>query len=74
MGIALVTDSITHTYGRMLRFVPTDCPPLEFHAVWHRQEKSMLLQEYLEVLRTHVAGSAPVATKKGPRHSRRASR
>jgi LysR family transcriptional regulator, benzoate and cis,cis-muconate-responsive activator of ben and cat genes len=58
-GIALAPEVVAQARNPLLRFVPTDCAPLEFHAVWHRQEKSVLLQEYLEILRAQVARSGP---------------
>jgi DNA-binding transcriptional LysR family regulator len=62
-GIALAPEAVVQARNPLLRFVPTDCAPLEFHAVWHRQEKSVLLQEYLEILRAQVG-------RAGPRHTR----
>lgn len=54
-GIALAPDVALQNRNPLLRILSTDCTPLEFHAVWHRQEKSVLLQEYLEILRAEVA-------------------
>jgi len=62
-GIALAPEAVVQVRNPLLRFVPTDCAPLEFHAVWHRQERSVLLQEYLEILRAQVARTGP---RRGP--------
>ena len=70
-GIALAPDAALQNRNSMLRFLPTDCAPLEFHAVWHRQETSVLLQEYLEILRAHVGRDTPVAAP--PKARRRAT-
>ena len=54
-GVALAPENIVPKNGNLLCSLPTDCEPLEFCAVWHRQEKSVLLQQYLEILR-HTIG------------------
>jgi DNA-binding transcriptional LysR family regulator len=78
-GIALAPDAVVQNRSPLLRFLPTDCAPLEFHAVWHRQEKSVLLQEYLEILRAQVARTGPNSSPAKPvrrpaRHAAVASR
>lgn len=56
-GIALFPEHINLPANRHLRFVPTDCAPLELCAAWHRDEKSELLKKYLTVLRGYLAAS-----------------
>jgi DNA-binding transcriptional LysR family regulator len=70
-GIALAPEAVVQARNPLLRFVPTDCAPLEIHAVWHRQETSVLLQEYLEILRAQVARTGPSAAQKPRRRSAR---
>jgi DNA-binding transcriptional LysR family regulator len=71
-GVTLAPEAVVQNHNPLLRFVPTDCAPLEFHAVWHRQEKSVLLQEYLEILRAQVAQTRPRAAPRPA--SRRSAR
>jgi DNA-binding transcriptional LysR family regulator len=54
-GVALAPESIVPKNSTLLRCLPSDCEPLEFCAVWHRQEKSVLLQQYLEILRRSIS-------------------
>lgn len=53
-GIALMPEHIALPGNKHLRYVPTDCAPLELCAAWHRDEKSELLKKYLGVLREHL--------------------
>lgn len=66
-GIALAPEAVVQTRNPLWRLLPTDCAPLEFHAVWHRQENSVLLQEYLEILRAQVGQTRPPAAPLKPR-------
>jgi len=58
-GIALMPEHIELPANRLLRYVPTDSPPLELCAAWHRDEKSELLKHYLAILRQHLTASLP---------------
>ncbi len=42
----------------LVRYLRSDCPSIELRAVWHRREDSKLLQQFLEILRRHVAVDA----------------
>lgn len=66
-GIALAPEAAVQAHNPLLKFLPTDCAPLEFHAVWHRQETSVLLQEYLEILRAQVGRTRRTAALPKPR-------
>ena len=74
-GIGLAPEAAVQAHNPLLKFLPTDCAPFEFHAVWHRQETSVLLQEYLEILRAQVGRShPPAAPAKSRRQAGRAPR
>ncbi len=57
-GIALMPEHIELPANRHLRYVPTDCPPLELCAAWHRDEQSGLLKRYLTILRQLLAATS----------------
>ena len=65
-GIALAPEAVVQKRNPLLKFLPTDCAPLEFHAVWHRQETSVLLQQYLEILRAEVGRNRPTVAPPKP--------
>ncbi|MDD3180954.1 MAG: LysR substrate-binding domain-containing protein [Opitutaceae bacterium] len=50
-GITLLPDFICPPAHPLLSFVPTDCPETELCAVWMRSEESLLLRQYLDILR-----------------------
>lgn len=56
-GVCLLPDFLGSTIAGnpLVRFLGTDCPQIELRAVWHRDEESRLLQQFLEVLRQHVS-------------------
>ncbi len=68
-GVALALESGLPQRAPLLRFVPTDCEPLELCAVWHRQETSALLKSYLQVLRKYLEETAPVLPPKSRRNA-----
>lgn len=53
-GIALMPEHIMRTSMEQVAFVLTDCSPIELCAVWHGQNKSKLLQQYLNILRRNL--------------------
>jgi DNA-binding transcriptional LysR family regulator len=57
-GIALLPDFLRASRHPLIRFLHTDCNPIELCAVWPRAGDSLLLRQYLEVLRQH----APLVT------------
>jgi DNA-binding transcriptional LysR family regulator len=65
-GVTLLPEHMSEMLGPQLRGVPTDCAPVDLCAVWHRDEKSKLLEQFLAVLRRHVvaAATAPVAKRR----------
>ncbi len=72
-GVALTLEHTLPRPSPLLRFLPTDCAPIELCAVWHRLETSTLLRDYLAILRQHVeqAGTvAPSRVSKRPEASR----
>ncbi len=64
-GLCLLPDILTVNQRPMLRFLKTDCASVELCAVWPRTESSVLLRQYLDILRRHLpaprgpAGAAP---------------
>lgn len=57
-GIALLPDFLRAAKHPLIRFVHTDCNPIELCAVWPRAGESQLLRQYLGVLRQHTPGVA----------------
>jgi DNA-binding transcriptional LysR family regulator len=55
LGVAIIPDYIWQPKNSYSRAIASDCPPLEFHAVWMRAETSHFLHDYLEILRGSVA-------------------
>jgi len=53
-GVAIMPEHMVEAMGPGLSAVATDCPPVELCAVWHRDEKSKLLEQFLAVLRRHA--------------------
>lgn len=56
LGIGLLPAHIVPRAAPMLRSVATDCEPVELCAVWNRRDRSLLLRDYLAILRAHLAG------------------
>lgn len=65
-GIALMPEHIIPSQGAHLVFVLCDCEPIELCAVWHRQEKSKLLHQYLDILKQHAALAEEKSGPKAP--------
>lgn len=63
-GITLLPEHLTEFMGPQLRGVPTDCAPVCLCAVWHRDENSKLLKQFVEVLRRHAVDGAPAPSIK----------
>lgn len=62
-GVSLVPEHIVQSLGDAVSFAVCDCAPIELCAVWHRDEKSKLLEQYLAILRRHAAAAAASAAK-----------
>lgn len=62
-GVCIMPEHMVPAMGSGLCSIPTDCAPIELCAVWHKQEKSKLLHQYLEILRRSTVdertGKAP---------------
>ncbi len=58
-GVALTLENLAPRQNRLVRVVATDIEPLELCAVWHRREKSPLLQAFLKILRGRVDDELP---------------
>lgn len=69
-GIAIMPEHMVEAMGPSFTAVPTDCPPVELCAVWHRDEKSKILQHFLDVLRQHAIGASPAPAPKPKRRKR----
>jgi LysR family transcriptional regulator, benzoate and cis,cis-muconate-responsive activator of ben and cat genes len=54
-GITATPDHVRPRAGLPLCFVRTDCPPVEFGAVWHADNQSPLLKQFIDVLRRQIA-------------------
>ncbi|MBI5423145.1 MAG: LysR family transcriptional regulator [Opitutae bacterium] len=65
-GVAIMPEHMVEAMGPGLSAVATDCPPVELCAVWHRDEKSKLLEQFVSVLRRHAVGNPvkPVAARR----------
>ncbi|PTX96642.1 LysR family transcriptional regulator [Opitutus sp. ER46] len=60
-GVCLMPDfAAAARPNAMVRFLPSDCPPLEVSAAWHAGETSRLLEQFLGILKHHLAAGAPV--------------
>lgn len=53
-GVSVAIESSLPQRAPLLRFVPTDCEPIEICAVWHRRDKSVLLKSYLQILHHYL--------------------
>lgn len=49
--------SATSSGHPLVRFLHSDCPPVEIRAVWHRGDTSRLLAQFLEILRRNAAAA-----------------
>jgi LysR family transcriptional regulator, benzoate and cis,cis-muconate-responsive activator of ben and cat genes len=56
-AVALTLESHAPHHNHLVRVLPLDVLPLELCAVWHRLEKSPLLQRFLDVVREHAAAT-----------------
>lgn len=59
-GVCLMPDTMAARQTSLVRALRTDCSPVDLCAVWPRNESSLLLQQYLAILRAHLA-EHPVA-------------
>lgn len=55
-GIVLAPRSTLPLSHPSLRYVNTDCAPMELCAVWRRNDPSIPLKRFLETVRTHLGG------------------
>jgi len=53
-GVCLVPDVMANRSHTMLKLLKCDCASIELCAVWPRAETSILLRQYLEILRRHA--------------------
>lgn len=58
-GVVLLPEYIVPPLHGDLTWAASDCAPIELCAVWHRQEQSKLLQEFVQVLRRHAKADLP---------------
>jgi DNA-binding transcriptional LysR family regulator len=65
-GITATPDHVRPRSGLPLALVRTDCPPIEFGAVWRGPAPSPLLQQFIEVLRRHIAALSKRAAVPAP--------
>lgn len=58
-GVCLLPEFLTRTTpaSPFIRYLRSDSPPIELRAVWHRRENSKLLEQFLVILRKHVAAA-----------------
>lgn len=62
-GVGLLPLFLRPANQPALRFLHSDCGPIELCAVWPRTESSQLLRQYLEILRRHApADVSPAAS------------
>ena len=68
-GISIMPAHMAEAMGSGLCAVLSDCAPVELCAVWHRDEKSKILERFLAVLRRHAvpATNRSVIPKRGKR-------
>jgi hypothetical protein len=55
--VALLPDFACEHERAFVRYLRSDCPPMEIYAVWLRSERSRLLHDYLEILRSQAQTS-----------------
>jgi DNA-binding transcriptional LysR family regulator len=53
-GITVAPDHLRPRPGVALACVPTDCAPIEFGALYRRNNPSVLLRDFIEVLRSQI--------------------
>jgi LysR family transcriptional regulator, benzoate and cis,cis-muconate-responsive activator of ben and cat genes len=53
-GITVAPDHLRPRPGITLTCVPTDCPPIEFGAVYRANNPSLLLRDFVDVLRAQI--------------------
>ena len=54
-GICLIPVSVVTRPNPGLRFLDTDCPPLEFHAAWLKDAPSVARSQFLRLLRQNLS-------------------
>ncbi len=58
-GICLIPSSVVTRPNPALRFLDTDCPPFEIHAVWLKDAPSVARVQFLKLLRQNLATPPP---------------
>lgn len=58
LGVCLLPDIVANRKPQSLHLLKSDCASVELCAVWSRTEQSVLLRQYLEILRRHVPASS----------------
>ncbi|PTY05670.1 hypothetical protein DB347_14990 [Opitutaceae bacterium EW11] len=58
-GISAAPDHVRPRPGVPLSLVRTDCPPVDFGAVWRTNDSSPLLQRFVELLRLQIKTVVP---------------
>ncbi|MBI5768989.1 MAG: LysR family transcriptional regulator [Verrucomicrobia bacterium] len=58
-GVGVLPAFMRPTSQPTLRFLRSDCRPIELCAVWPRDQQSVLLQHYVEILRRRVQAAGP---------------
>lgn len=53
-GVILAPHHTLPPRHTSLRYLPTDCTPMELCAVWRRDDQSIPLERFLEIIRRHV--------------------
>ncbi len=65
-GVCLLPRIALPRQGRSLRILRTDCAPLKLCATWLQGNRSLLLQQYLALLRLHVGAEPRRKTRAKP--------
>lgn len=68
-GVGLLPLFLRPASQPALRFLHSDCGPIELCAVWPRTESSQLLRQYLEILRRHAPAEVPAVPSPAARES-----
>jgi DNA-binding transcriptional LysR family regulator len=53
-GVCLLPEFLIDRVNSLVRYLRSDCQPIELRAVWHRREESQLLRQFLDILRRHI--------------------
>ncbi len=63
-GIGLMPRFLLGNRQRSLRFLRTDCDPLEMNAVWRRDDGSLLRRRFVGILRERTGARQPVKKRR----------